>query len=105
MRLYRHAKDGAQELVADFDNGIFNAQVVDRGIGREIIDGGFRLVVIKAGENYILVASGFPVVYITVSDGAIRRVSVGGELGGFGVEVDRHGVSWLLESEVYRLLP
>lgn len=62
MRLYRHAKDGAQELVADFDNGIFNAQVADRGVGREVIH------------------------------------------GGFGVEVDRHGVSWLLESEVYRLV-
>ena len=99
MKLYRHTKIGEPELVADFDSGVYNAQVVDWGIGYEVVDGEFMLLIVRRRDGYILSADGFPVVYIQGG-----KVFVCGTSSGFGVEADRHGVTWFLESEVYRLV-
>lgn len=99
MKLYRHTKIGEPELVADFDSGVYNAQVVDLGIGYEVVDGELMLLIVRRRDGYILAADGFPAVYIQGG-----KVFVCGTSSGFGVEVDRHGVSWLYDDKVYRLV-
>lgn len=94
MKLYRHAKVGEGELVAELGDG-----------GGEVADGAFKLRVARDGDKYVIHAEGFPQVILRVAGGEAKLVEMLGDItGGFGIEVDKHGVTWLLEGVVYRLV-